>query len=713
MLFSELVLQGVRQFSKTHRFPLGGGFTAFVGGAGAGKSTFVDVLTHILFPGGQELSTQEFVSKGSDVCRAALTIDDGKGQVYRLVKDLVRGSTALTRFDPASQKFVPVTSTPAEILQYFSSTLHLPQQDVYEGVYVTRPGNLPSSASTNSAVSADGMDDQLGVGMPPGALQGAGDGPAGNFPGYQGDGGGESSFPGYQGGEGSDAGGGVLPDDIDEVRSQIEILTRDLANARMVDDLQFRLDGLQSEQFKLEQKSKGVREAQARVDQCQQAMQGFGQLADLPGDFENRVKSYKNDKEHYHRDLKRVGEERSRWEKKATLSAPGPMRHNRNFLLGMVGGFVALGAGGAGFFMMEGLRWAALADIIFFGIALVAALRHLDLEMGVERAQARLVVLDERQLKTERQFELESSIVRRTMVQVGVEAPEQVLDMYTKRNKALAALAAAEKELASQRAQAGLKESEGRKAEVEAEIDKLDSQLAGLSGMLMSPIDMENQLDALRDKLHMLEQGGSPAAQPAATPFDLSSLGVGAPPGALSGSAGGGLAGPDPFAGLSDAGAGAAAQPGSPSAGGAVCTRLVKLAEDLFLVDLEKMNGMLSPRAGQFLAALSANSLSQVQIGPKGEVSVVDSTSGASCLVNGLTPEQQDQVYLALKLTIIEAFSKQQKVPVFMDDPFSKLPASLHEMVGRLLAGIGRSTQLVLLTSQTELAKHASASFSL
>jgi uncharacterized protein YhaN len=276
-----------------------------------------------------------------------------------------------------------------------------------------------------------------------------------------------------------------------------------------------------------------------------------------------------------------------------------------------------------------------------------------------------------------------------------------------------AGLDAAEKELASQRAQAGLKESEGRKEEVEAEIDKLDSQLAGLSGMLMSPTDMEQQLEALQDKLRYLEQGGSPAEQPAADSFDSSDLGVGAPPGALSGSSGGGLAGPDPFSSMSDAGAGAAAQPANLSAGGAVCTRLVKLAEDLFLVDLEKMNDLVAPRAGQFLAALSANNLSQVQIGPKGEVSVVDSTSGSSCLVNGLTPEQQDQVYLALKLTIIEAFSKQEKVPVFMDDPFSKLPASLQEMVGRLLAGIGRSTQLVLLTSQTELAKHASASFSL
>jgi DNA repair exonuclease SbcCD ATPase subunit len=50
MLFSELVIQGVRNFHDMRRISLGNGLTVLVGGTGAGKSTIVDVLLHILFP---------------------------------------------------------------------------------------------------------------------------------------------------------------------------------------------------------------------------------------------------------------------------------------------------------------------------------------------------------------------------------------------------------------------------------------------------------------------------------------------------------------------------------------------------------------------------------------------------------------------------------------------------------------------------------------
>jgi len=443
MRFTELVFQGVRRFGQTHRFALGDGLTVFVGGAGAGKTSFVDVIVHLLFPDTSEPATTAFQAQGSDVCRVALTLDDGRGQIYRLVKDLLRGSLALTRFDAGSQQFAPVSSSPAEILQYLSSTLHLPQRDLFEGLYVLRAGDLPSSAPTPA-------------GGPPGALAG-GVGPpglqtgAGGFPGYQGDtgGGGGVQFPGYQGG-GFDDGGEVLPDDPQELRSQIEVLERDLSAARMVDDLQFKLDGLQSEMFELEDKSKGVRQAQQRLEELRQKQEQFSDLADLPGDFEERVKSYKQDGERHARDLARLDEERERWENQAEGSLPAPLLRNRNFQLGLAGGLVALLAGTAGFFTLESLRWIALLSIPAFGVVVIAAMRHIDQIMSAERAEIRLGLLDERRKKLERQFELESSIVKRTMERVGADSPERVIEMYAKRNELLEAIQQAEQGVAKQ-----------------------------------------------------------------------------------------------------------------------------------------------------------------------------------------------------------------------------------------------------------------------
>ncbi|MBW1871701.1 MAG: AAA family ATPase, partial [Deltaproteobacteria bacterium] len=144
MHFSELVLQGVRNFQQMHRFPLGKGFTVFVGDSGAGKSTFVDVILHLLNPNPTEPATDKYKSSDPNLCRAALLIDDDAGQRYRLVQDLLRGSIALARQDPATSQFVAVSNSPAEIVQYLSSQLHLPQKDILKGIYISTKASLPS-----------------------------------------------------------------------------------------------------------------------------------------------------------------------------------------------------------------------------------------------------------------------------------------------------------------------------------------------------------------------------------------------------------------------------------------------------------------------------------------------------------------------------------------------------------------------------------------
>ncbi len=747
MRFTELVLQGVRRFGQTHRFPLGDGLTVFVGGAGAGKTSFVDVIVHLLFPDTSEPATTAFQAQGSDVCRVALTLDDGRGQVYRLVKDLLRGSLALTRFDAGSQQFAPVSTTPAEILQYLSSTLQLPQRDLFEGLYVLRASDLPSAAP------APAGDAGLGVappaGGPPGALAGGGAPPglqagSGGFPGYQGDsgGGGGGQFPGYQGG-GFDDGGEVLPDEPQELRSQIEVLERDLSAARMVDDLQFKLDGLQSEMFELEDKSKGVRQAQQRLEDLRQKQDQFSDLAELPGDFEDRVKSYKQDGERHARDLARLDEERERWEKQAEGSLPAPLLRNRNFQLGLAGGLVALLAGTAGFFTLESLRWLALLSIPAFGVVVIAAMRHIDQIMSAERAETRLGLLDERRKKLERQFELESSIVKRTMDRVGAESPERVLEMYAKRNELLQAIQQAEQEVAKQQAQAGQANLEQRKAELQSEIDGIEAELAGMSGLMMSPSEMERKLGLMRDKLDWLQSGGAggaaggPGGDPAASPGvgrppgalgggdPAAALGVGAPPGAMGGGdpaaalgvgAPPGAMGGGPAAGeLGPAGA-EPLQAGPADGGGGgpvVCRRLLKLAEDLFLTDLERLAPAICPRASQFMAALSTNAYIKLQFDPRAEVELVEAASGVPSPLAALPAEQQDRAFLALWLTVIEAFSKKTPVPVLLDDPVAALPAALQPLTGRMLAGIGRGTQVVLLTAHSELAQHGAAAYSL
>jgi len=270
MYFSELVLQGVRNFAQMRRIPLGQGFTVFYAESGAGKSTVVDVVVHLLYPNPTEPATTAFQAAAGAPCRASLMMDEGDDK-YRLVKDLASGSIALTKMDSSTQRFVTVTAAAAEILQYLTSQLHLPQRDILESVYLARDSALPSNMPRVAAP----------IGTPPGGAPPAG-AVMGGARGSQGgtkrrlppsthlpQGGGGAAFPGYQG---MDSGEDVLPDDPEEIKKQIETLQRDLSMARETDDLQFKLDGLQSEIFKIDQKLKGVKDANASVEQLESGL---------------------------------------------------------------------------------------------------------------------------------------------------------------------------------------------------------------------------------------------------------------------------------------------------------------------------------------------------------------------------------------------------------------------------------------------------------
>ncbi|HUU00333.1 MAG TPA: hypothetical protein VM425_02725 [Myxococcota bacterium] len=700
MLFSELVLQGVRNYQQMHRIPVGLGFSVFVGGQGAGKSTAIDVVTHLLNPNPTEPATDRFKSSDPSLCRAALLIDDDSGQRYRLVQDLLRGSMALARLDPATKQFVPVSNSPTEVRQYLTSQIHLPHIDVFEEIFITRRSSFPTAAGETTA-------EALGVGLPPTVSLPPTAGLAG--------GGGSSHFPGYQGG---DSGEEVLPDNPDELRSQLNVLRHDLSMAKEVDDLQFNLDGLQSKLFKMEQKTKGVGEASSRVENLEAELGRFDKLGELPGDFERRIREFEKSKGKLDRDKARLNDEQEKWDKRANQAIPGPLTQDRNFVLGLSLGLGAIGVGVLGFFLEEYLRYVALLDIAGFGLALVAAVRHIDRSQAAQRSQARLAMIDERREKLQRQFDLESSIVRSTMVQLDVSDPQQIIEQYAARNKVAGALEKARQDLEAQKNDPAFAETESQQAQLRAEIAELEEKLAGAGGLMMGPKEMERRIGLIEDKLARTESGAPAASEQTdgwlggEDPIQVSGndpydLGVGLPP----------AGGRPPGASLHKPGGhglppSPALESSGPRPGSGPFDRLMKKADDLFLVDRQRIELMLAPRAGQYLSAFSAQAQTQLSFGPGGLIEVADGT-GSRTAAATLPAADQDLVYLALKLAVIENACKQQPVPVFLDDPFGGLPAGLQDLLGRALANIGSQTQVVLFTREAAWAQHATASFQL
>jgi uncharacterized protein YhaN len=348
-----------------------------------------------------------------------------------------------------------------------------------------------------------------------------------------------------------------------------------------------------------------------------------------------------------------------------------------------------------GFVWHEALRYVALADLVGFGIVVVVAIRHMDQSMAARRGQFRLERIGERREKLTRQFELESTIVRKTMSDIGVEKPGQIIEQYNKRSKIVAELEQAQARLEEKKKDPKLAEAESKREELQKQVDELEGTLAGAGGLMMDPREMERKIDLLSERL---EQVGSGQPADSGADADPYGMGVGAPPeAAMSESSAFDLEPEFPV----------------PVGGTDHCRPMMRLAQDLFLMGREQIEQMLAGRASQYVAALTRQAYTQLTFSESGGIECVEAATSAPVPFGDLAPAIQDLVYLGLKFTIIEAFSRKQPVPVLMDDPFKSVAPDMHELLGKMLGGLGRSTQILLFTSQTNWAQYAAATHQL
>jgi hypothetical protein len=488
---------------------------------------------------------------------------------------------------------------------------------------------------------------------------------------------GSSGFPGYQG-EASNQ--GLMPKDPNEIRKQIETLERDLRSAQQVDDLQFKLDGLQSEMFGLEEKLKTIKTEQDNLEKVRSRLLQFGKLEGLPGDFENRANAFSQEKKRFGRDTERISEEIDRWKKKTEMGQQESLIKNKIFLIGLLGGLLSVLGGVAGFFFLGQLRYLALLDMVFFGVALVAVFGHLDRIMGAETGRSRMQLLQKRRKELKDKHASEAAMIEETLEKTGAESPEEVISLFAKKREVEAKVQSAEKKLAEQQKLIDQNSTQSKRDELQSQIDEIDSTLLGMSGMMMSPAEMTRRIAALKENLQQIESGSPPQVHgptPAAEGFGL----------------------PEP---------GPVGQSTSQ-----VFAKLLRLGEDLFLQDADRLNSSLSPRISQFVAVLSQNRFTQCILGIRGQIHLLGAGQKEPVAVAQLTPQDQDMVYLSMKFAFIEAFSKKQALPVFLDEPFVVFSKAQQDLLARLLAGVSRHCQVVLFTSNVEMTRHATASFGL
>ena len=615
MVLLEIAAQGVRGLTLPGgRATLRAGYNVVA----ADGPVLRRLLEALLWPDPRDVETVPRAGSGPGGAgvRGGVTVVGNDGVTYRLVRDLAAGCQ-LHRFDPERRSFSLVSQDLAGIARYLRGPVGLPDRSRFAALLTLSAAELPSRQPSS------GLHAGAGAAIP-----------------------------------------ARKPLSPAQAQSRIAELRGELARAQAAEKLQYRMDGLQSRLFKLEEELRAGQKIREGLDAAEAALRELKPVRDAIAslrDVDARVAAFEKAAARRDETLAKVGEERQVLDAAAEGGGPAPFWKDPRFLAGAGAGMVALVAGVAGRSSSQlGLRYLALLDIPAFGYAAWVALRWVgDLEEG-ERSGRRRRFMEERERKTLEQYERDTGEVRGIMKALGLSALADLKEALGRLADAQAVAAEWRRRLEEYEAKPESRDARQQRDQVQAEIQAVEAQLAGeAGGYVREPRSIEAEISRIESEA----AAPMPPPVPAAAPL---------PPGV------------DPLKGLLER----AAQELSTSPAGAVRALQKRLAEMVPVLSAQRLDGCVSDDRGN----------------------VVVRSGGRAVPSLTLPAADRDVVFLALKLALMEQSVAAGKTLAFSEDAFAVLPEASRRAAARLLKQAARGGQILHATSDAifrEAADHS------
>lgn len=427
---------------------------------------------------------------------------------------------------------------------------------------------------------------------------------------------------------------------------RLAALEAELAGSKRANELQFQLDGLNAEVFQLESKQKGWDELAERVKAARAELAAFTtQTRGMPDDIVERAKRYPDERKRYEERIARLREEQHTISQRAP-SRPDPLWKHQQFLGALVLG-LALLIGAA--FLEGGLRFVALLSMLPFSFAALVALRHIEQLQGVSRQGGKTDVLGMQEKKLLDEFQMTTVVVQGAFQAVSALTLDEFLAFMGRRDALSANVAQLELDWADVESSPDFATNAQTVAAKKAEAEQLNTELLSMSGgYVRDAREIEREIAKLK----------APSA-PVSTP----SSGFTAVPTAPT------ETWDDPTPGL------------------------MVLATDLFATDVSSVWSVLRDRAVQYLTALSDRRYHAISVDKDGHATL--EAPGRTVSARELPGKDLDLMWLALRLTLIEKISAQQKVPVVIEDTFNTVLDAKQPLFGRMLKHLGSLTQVL------------------
>ncbi|MDP1829619.1 MAG: chromosome segregation protein SMC [Archangium sp.] len=615
MLFLELAAQAVRGFSPSIRVALKPGYSALQSPTDL-PAPLSGLIIALAFPDGRG-GDSAFLAPGAKAGRAGLSIQGHDGSVWRIVRDL-GGAGGLHKLNKATNQFDVVSQDALEMGQSLRAGAGFPARSTWEQLFTLTGPQLPTRRPKGPVKPAAGAS--------------AAAKPAQRLP--------TASW---------NMESAAAPSAEDA--SKLPALEAELVTARRAAEVQFRLDGVNSELFSLESKTRSWDEIGQRLNAARAEVAGVKDHASgLPDDIIPRAKRYPDERKRHEDQLARLAEEQQAIIDNAP-PPPAPLRSDQRFLGAM---FVGVGLFVGAMFLEGPLRYLALLSMVPFTFAALLALRFIEDLQRSGRDGGKSEVLAGRVKKLTDDFALTTMVVQQAFAQVGASTLEEFLAVMGRREGLQGQLVALEQEWAAAQADPEYASLAQKVAALKADQEACNQELLGMSGGYLRDVrDIEREIARIKE----------PAAAAPPRP-SISAEGLTA---------------------VATAPTETWDDPAAP---------LLMLATDLFTTDIPSLWSVLHDRAVQYLTALTDRRYHGIQVDKDGHATL--EAPGRTIVARELPGRDLDLMYLALRLTLIEKAAAQHKLPVVIEDTFNTvLDAAKQPLFGRMVKHLGSLTQVL------------------
>ncbi len=646
MHFVEVAVQNVRGFSPAGRFALKTGYLVLK--PPAEPSPLAGLTLALLYADGRG-GDAAMAASAQKPGKAALTLVGQDNVTYRVLREL-GGGGSLHRLNPATQQPELVTQDTTDANQFLRGQVGLPPRVTFEQLFCLQAAQLPSRRPRGGSgrASTSGMRSLSSPGMPglhspssPG-MPSVHSGSSPGMPGLR-----TQSSPGML---------AVMPaSDLPAAEAKLRELEKELLFCKEVDNLQFEVDGLNSQVFDIESKLRstdGLKE-KVRAAEAAWAAEPTPESMGLPQDIVARAERFPKMVARKEEAMARLESEREVAKEEAErLPDVEPLVRNPQFWAAIAAGLVCFIAG---FFFTNAARYVALLDIPAFGFAAVLGLRFVDELQHRDSLKRKVEMFAVREKKILEEFENEAAAVRKAMEVFDVDTPKEIAPRLQRREQLGAEVAQLRAQLISMEKHPEFIEAANQLPIIRQQIELLNAKIAEKGTFVRDVREVEREIARLKESIMLARNPQMMGGMPGVEMTGMEAL-------------------EDP----------------SPV--------LINLAADVLATNAPAVMGALRDRCVQYFSALTDRRYVGVEWDREGRTTVV-SASNRRMPLGELPPREVDVFFLSLRLTIVEKLSVRVKLPLLVEDAFMGVDEAKLPLLGRMLKHVGTLTQVLQVSA--------------